>query len=109
MPGLPAYYGMPRPSLGATPALVHYNDAITINTPDAADIKEVILIRPGAVTHGWNQSQRLIEIEIISATATAVNTKAPGNDNLAPPGYYLLFIVTHERVPSVGKWIRLTH
>ena len=105
----PAYFGMPRPAIGATPALVHYNDVITINTPDADDIKEVILIRPGAVTHGWNQSQRLIECEITATSAAQVKAKIPSNDNLVPPGYYLLFIVTNERVPSVGKWIRVTH
>lgn len=105
----PAYFGMPRPAIGATPALVHYNDAINIDTPDAIDIKEVILIRPGAVTHGWNQSQRLIECEITAATAVQVKATIPANDNLLPPGYYLLFIVSNSRVPSVGKWIRVTH
>ncbi len=105
----PAYYSMPRPDITANPALAHYNDVININTPDAATIKEVILIRPGAVTHGWNQSQRLVECEITASTATQIKAKIPGNDNLVPPGYYLLFIVSNERIPSVGKWIRVTH
>jgi hypothetical protein len=32
----------------------------------------------------------------------------PPNGNLAPPGYYLLFVVDHDRIPSEGRWIRLT-
>jgi hypothetical protein len=67
-----------------------------------------VLLRPGAVTHGWNQSQRYVECAIIGGTATAVRVLAPPNGNVAPPGYYLLFILTGGRLPSVGRWIRLS-
>jgi hypothetical protein len=30
-----------------------------------------------------------------------------GDKMLAPPGWYLLFLVNGGRVPSVGRWIRL--
>jgi len=26
-----------------------------------------------------------------------------------PPGYYLLFVVDGARVPSIARWIRITH
>jgi hypothetical protein len=36
-----------------------------------------------------------------------LKVKAPPHGNIAPPGYYLLFLVNHERVPSAGVWIRV--
>jgi hypothetical protein len=45
---------------------------------------------------------------ITATTASAVNVTAPPNGTIAPPGYYLLFLLNTDRVPSEGKWIRLT-
>jgi hypothetical protein len=36
-----------------------------------------------------------------------VNVLAPESGNLAPPGHYLLFIITSEGVPSVARTIQL--
>jgi hypothetical protein len=71
-------------------------------------IAEVVLMRPGAVTHGFNQNQRYVGCVITGTTATAVQATAPPDGNIAPSGNYLLFIVNTDRVPSEGKWIRLT-
>ena len=78
-----------------------------VHTPTPAGIGEVVLLRPGAVTHGWSQSQRLIECVITGTTAAAVQVQAPPDGTIAPPGPYLLFVLTPGRVPSVGRWIRL--
>ena len=83
-----------------TPALVALRDI--------GAIAEVVLMSPGAVTHGFNQNERYVGCAITGTTATTVHATAPANGSIAPPGYYLLFIVDHDRVPSVAKWIRLT-
>jgi len=67
----------------------------------------VVLLRPGAVTHAFNQSQRYVGCAIASAAGSAVQATAPSNQNVAPPGYYLLFVVDLDRVPSEGVWIKL--
>jgi len=67
-----------------------------------------VLMRPGAVTHAFNQNQRYVGCAISGTTATAVKATAPPDGSIAPPGYYLLFLVDHDRVPSAAKWIRLT-
>ena len=92
----------------SAPASVGYGLAFDVQTPSPAAIAEVVLLRPGAVTHGWNQSQRLIECSIVGTTGTAVQVHAPPDGHVAPPGYYLLFVVTAARIPSLGRWIRLT-
>lgn len=92
----------------SAPSPIHYGDPFTIDSPQAAIIAEVILMRPGAVTHGFNMSQRGIECVLTSAGAGKVEAVAPPNATLAPPGYYLLYLLDANRVPSVGRWIRLT-
>lgn len=104
----PGYCFKPRPTITNAPATVNYASAISIETPDAADIAEVALIRPGATTHGFNMSQRFVGCEITGRTAGSVDVAAPPDGNTAPPGYYLLFILSAGRVPSEGRWIRLT-
>jgi hypothetical protein len=104
----PDYADMLRPVISAAPATINYGGVFTINTPNAADITEVVLLRPGAVTHGYNMSQRGIELVIAGLGAGTLNVETPPQANLAPPGWYLLFIVNSSRVPSTGRWVRVT-
>lgn len=103
----PWYYPLARPVISAAPVSVGYGTSFDVQTPTPAAITEVVLLRPGAVTHGWNQSQRLVECSRLGNTATAVQVQAPPDGNIAPPGYYLLFILTGARIPSVGRWMRV--
>jgi hypothetical protein len=32
----------------------------------------------------------------------------PANPNLAPPGWYMLFLVDQQGVPSIASWIQIT-
>jgi len=104
----PAYFSQPRPTITGAPATVAHGAPFTVQTPNATSIAEVVLIRPGAVTHGWNQPQRFVGCAITGTAAGSVDVLAPPDGNLAPPGHYLLFIVDGARVPSVGRWIRVT-
>lgn len=104
----PGYFSQPRPIITAAPVMVAHGAAFTVQTPNATSIAEVVLIRPGAVTHGWNQSQRFVGCAITGTAAGSVDVLAPPDGNVAPPGYYLLFIVDGARVPSVGRWIHVT-
>ncbi len=105
---LPSYFFKPRPTVTGSPATVAHGAAFSVATPTPGAISEVVLMSPGAVTHAFNQNQRYVGCVITSATATTINATAPPDGNIAPPGYYLLFLVDHDRVPSVAKWIRLT-
>jgi hypothetical protein len=80
----------------------------TVQSPDATTIAEVVLMRPGAVTHGFNMSQRFVGCDFTGAAAGSLDVEAPPDGTVAPPGHYLLFVVDGNRVPSEGRWIRLT-
>lgn len=104
----PDYFDMLRPVISTAAATINYGGTFTINTPNAADVTEVVLLRAGAVTHGFNMSQRGIELVISGLGAGTLNVEAPPQANLAPPGWYLMFILNSSRVPSMGRWVRVT-
>ena len=96
-----------RPAISSiAPATIGYGASLQVHTPDAANIKSVVLIRAGAVTHSFDMEQRLVGLNFTTA-AGVLTVKAPANGNLAPPGYYLLFIVNDKGVPSVGKFVHV--
>lgn len=104
---LPPYFFKARPSITGAPPTIGFGASFTVNTPEAAAISEVVLMRPGAVTHAFNQAQRYIGCAIGARAAASVQATAPPNGNIAPPGYYLLFVLDADRVPSKGVWIKL--
>ena len=104
----PDYFFKPRPSITNAPATIGYGGAFAVQTSLPGSIAEVVLLRPSAVTHAFNQNQRCIGCAITGRTATDVQATAPPDGNVAPPGWYLLFILDNDRVPSTGVWIRLT-
>jgi plastocyanin len=105
---LPSYFFKPRPAITGAPATIGHGAAFSVQTATPAAISEIVLMRPGAVTHGFNHNQRSVGCVITGTTATAVNATAPPDATIAPPGHYLLFLLDRDRAPSVGAWIRLT-
>ncbi len=104
---LPSYFFKPRPAITGSPATVSHGAAFSVQTPTPAAIAEVVLLRPGAVTHGFNHNQRYVGCAITGTTATTVDAVAPPDGTIAPPGRYLLFLLDRDRVPSTAAWIRL--
>jgi plastocyanin len=105
---LPSYFFQPRPTITGAPASVASGAAFSVDTPVPGAIGEVVLMSPGAVTHGFNQNQRHVGCLISGTSATSVQAVAPADGTIAPPGHYLLFVVNNDRIPSLGRWIRLT-
>ena len=104
----PSYFTFARPVITAAPASVGHGAVFLVQTPSPGSIAEVVLVRPGAVTHGFNMAQRVVECVITGVDPGAVRVQAPPDGNIAPPGHYLLFILTAGRAPSAGRWIRIT-
>jgi Galactose oxidase-like, Early set domain/Concanavalin A-like lectin/glucanases superfamily len=97
----------PRPVISAVPTEWRYSQTVDITTPDAGTIQWASLIRPGATTHSFNTSQRLVDLPITARDGSAVQVQVTGEPNLAPPGWYMLFLTDTDRVPSVARWVHL--
>jgi len=95
-----------RPVITTAPATTSYGATMMVPTPDAARIESVALVKPGSVTHSFNADQRYVPLSF-TASGTALTVHAPANANLAPPGYYMLFIVDTNGIPSVAKFVRI--
>jgi fibronectin type 3 domain-containing protein len=93
-----------RPTIASAPSTWQYGQNVTVQTPDAATIASVSLIRIGNVTHTINMSQRYLPLTF-SVGSNALTVTAPANANLAPPGVYMLFLVNSSGVPSVSTMV----
>ena len=96
----------PRPTITSAPSSARYGSQIQISTPDAASIQKVALVRLGAVTHSVNMEQRYVPLSF-SRGSGSLTASIPANVNVAPPGFYMLFIVDAAGVPSVAKMVQL--
>jgi beta-lactam-binding protein with PASTA domain len=102
----PYLFKGPRPTIASTPSTLAYGATFPVATADAATIASVTLMAPGSVTHGFNMDQRFLTLAF-QATPNGLNVVAPATANLAPPGYYMLFIVNSSGVPSVAAFVNL--
>jgi hypothetical protein len=100
----PYLFRGPRPTISAVPTRLTRGQNFAVTTPDAARISKVTLVAAGAMTHGFNMSQRFLPLSFTVAGNT-LTVAAPANANLAPPGVYLLFVIDSDGVPSVGSFV----
>jgi|SRR5579859_1549991 len=97
-----------RPSIAGVPSTgIGYGSAFQVQTPDAANISSVVLMRPGAPTHAFDMEQRLVGLSFTAGSGT-LNLTAPPSSNIAPPGYYMLFLLNTAGVPSIAQFVELT-
>jgi hypothetical protein len=96
-----------RPFIESVPQELSYGETVEIQTPQAEDIKWVHLMRPTATTHSWDMEQRLVDLPIGHREFCRLRVTVPDESNLAPPGWFMLFVTNWQGVPSVAKWIHL--
>jgi Domain of unknown function (DUF1929)/PKD domain len=97
-----------RPSITGVPSTgIGYGSAFQVQTPDAASISSVVLMRAGAPTHAFDMEQRLVALSF-TAGSGVLNVTAPPNGNIAPQGYYMLFLLNASGVPSLAQFVKLT-
>lgn len=88
----------------------HHGDTFTVETPQAASIAKIVLIRPMAVTHQTDSEQRIVNMAFFQSGPTELTATAPDGGHphaIAPRGHYMLFILNDDGVPSEAKFIHL--
>jgi hypothetical protein len=69
----------------------------------------VVLIRPSAVTHANNMTQRLLVLAADPiVTADSITVTVPTDPAVAPPGPYMLFVLDDTGCWSEAKWVSMT-
>jgi len=102
----PYLFEGPRPVITAAPTNLGYGAAFSVETGQAADIADVVLIRPSTVTHGVNFDQRSVSLPFDAQTAS-LSIAGPATSVDAPPGWYMMFLVDDRGVPSIASWVRV--
>lgn len=106
-----------RPVITTAPNALHYGQHFIAETPPPTgkSVDRVVLVRPMAVTHQTDTEQRVIELDWAHKHEPAhpkkLRLRAPQGGSgraLAPPGYYMMFLISNEGVPSIAKWIHLS-
>jgi hypothetical protein len=96
-----------RPALTSAPKTLLYGKSFQVLSSDATSIRKVSLVRLGATTHAFNQNQRFQWLSVKQVSPNALMISAPASANLAPPGYYMLFLLNANGVPSQGQIVRV--
>jgi hypothetical protein len=100
------------------PAITHlaqstmgYGRRFTIHwtsyTVPRPQIDRVVLMRPSSVTHTNNMDQRLIQLHITAQDDATVTVTGPESGTVAPPGFYMLFLISADGFPSQAEWLLL--
>jgi hypothetical protein len=101
-----------RPTIGSgLPSTITYGTNFTVPTPDAGSISSVALLKPGSVTHSFDMDQRYVGLSFTVSQAggsSGLTVTGPPNSNIAPPGYYMLFLINSTGVPSVASFVQVT-
>ncbi|HZN19037.1 MAG TPA: galactose oxidase-like domain-containing protein [Micromonosporaceae bacterium] len=104
-----------RPVISSAPDVIHRGQDFVVETPppEGKSVAKVVLVRPMAVTHQTDTEQKVVELDWAHnhdhAHPKKLRLRAPngGASALAQRGYYMMFLVNDEGVPSVAKWVYL--
>jgi len=97
----------PRPEIVSAPGAVRYGQTFEVRSFDAPSISSIALLRLGTVTHSVNNGQQYVGLEFERTAADTLTAITPQHGNLAPPGYYMLFLLNEDGIPSEAEMIRL--
>jgi hypothetical protein len=90
--------GDERPIITNAPTSMQYGQMYSVFY-DGPTATKACLIRLASVTHGFDMDQRRVPLQILSETEPGhLIFNAPANGNIAPPGWYMLFILNEYAV-----------
>jgi Domain of unknown function (DUF1929) len=94
-----------RPRIAAAPATARLGDVIEV-AGAGVPAERAVLVAPGAATHATDMSQRIVELpEPVALPGGGLRTRVPADPNIVLPGYYMLFLLSEDGVPSVARFI----
>ncbi|GAA4822135.1 kelch motif-containing protein [Streptomyces ziwulingensis] len=102
----PYLYGAERPDLTGGPRTLARGASGTFTSKAAGSVRKARLIRPSAATHVTDVDQRSIALEF-EAVGDRLTVTVPGNGNLVPSGWYMLFVTDGDGVPSKARWVKV--
>jgi hypothetical protein len=100
----------PRPAITGGPTIASWADDVGVPVSEAPGrpATRAVLVAPSAVTHGVDMNQRHVELAVLGRVAgKGLNVRLPASRSIAPPGWYMLFVLDSAGTPSVAHWVQL--
>jgi len=88
-----------RPTISAPDSAFYLRDLPVVTSPD---VTEFAFIRMSSATHSVNNEQRRIPITSFTGSNGTYQLNMP-DANVMPPGYYMLFALNADGVPSISE------
>ncbi len=97
-----------RPTITAAPSAMTLGAPLTVRV--SGNVTSFDLVRLATATHGVDTDQRRIPLSITteSSDGTQFTLSAPSDPGITVPGYYMLFAMKANDVPSVSKIIQVS-
>jgi YVTN family beta-propeller protein len=96
----------PRPEITSAPDTVMPGDRFQVGVAGASSVSRVSFIKTGSTTHSFNMDQRYLQLPF-TANGALLDVQLPSRAGDVPPGYYLLFVLNGQGVPSVARMVRV--
>jgi hypothetical protein len=96
-----------RPVIQSAPNVIQYGQDFSLTFTSTTATNRVALIRNSCVTHSVNMEQRYVRLADLTNGSGTYTVPAPARGNLAPPGYYMLYVINQNGVPSVSATVHV--
>jgi Domain of unknown function (DUF1929) len=96
-----------RPIISNSPDISSWKNTEILTLYKSEQISKANLVRAGSATHAFNPEQRFIPLNFSQTAGNQIAVTMPDNGNIAPPGYYFLFVFNQSGTPSVAKIIHI--
>lgn len=129
----PDYMFKQRPEIVWVESTIKIANYFPLVVPYLTKVDEISLLALGSMTHSFDMGQRSVQLrlhsahfivkkdakdqlvpavpsECVSGTITCFDkylVQSPIARELAPPGHYMLFVLDENRIPSLGKIVKL--
>jgi galactose oxidase len=95
-----------RPIISSAPTTAVLGGTVAVTT--SSPVVSFVLMRLSSVTHTVNNDQRRIPLQMQSTNGTSYTLSIPSNAGIVLPGYYWLFALNAQGVPSVAATILIS-
>lgn len=99
-----------RPVINAGPKVLDVRATFALGVDSPSEVLRVVLVKTGAVTHSVDMDQRFVELAFTRNTTRNTNdlqVTLPDNPALTTPGFYHVFVLNQQGVPSVSQIVRI--
>jgi Domain of unknown function (DUF1929) len=104
----PYFFSADRPVIEWAPRQIPYGGPFVVKVSGGSGkIGSVAIIRQDPQTHNWGWGNRYVKLWHKEIEGGWLIIQAPAVPGLAVPGYYMLFAISEEGVPSVANLVQL--